>query len=255
MCRVLQFGAAECPGLQGSPFQSVEPAHIIRSPSARRIRLVVADDQPIALAGLEALFRREAQFMVLQHCCNGREVVRTVIAHRPDIVLLSQHITPTDAIDVLRTLKAEGVSVRAILLADRPNGHQFKWAAQLGVYGVVFKTMDPRLVINCVRDVFGGKRRLDLDQGAGGGPNGAASPGEPVTLTRRQFQVARAAASGLSNKELAMQLGVSEGTIKNHLHAIYEKLGLDGRIPLLLYLREKTLAKPDGSPAKPVGGG
>jgi DNA-binding NarL/FixJ family response regulator len=71
---------------------------------------------------------------VLQRCSNGREVVRTVIAHRPDIVLLSRDISPTGAIYVLRTLRAEGVAVRTILLADRPNGDHFKWAVQLGVY-------------------------------------------------------------------------------------------------------------------------
>jgi two-component system, NarL family, nitrate/nitrite response regulator NarL len=165
-----------------------------------------------------------------------------VISHRPDIVLLSREISPTGAVDVLRTLRAEGVSVRTILLADRPNGHHFKWAVQLGVYGVIFKTMAIGLVVKCVRDVFSGKRLLGLEHHAAGkGSAVAASPSEPGTLTRRQLQVARAAASGLSNKELATQLGVSEGTIKNHLHAIYETLGLNGRIPLLLYLREKGL--------------
>jgi DNA-binding NarL/FixJ family response regulator len=180
---------------------------------------------------------------VLQHCSNGREVIRTVITHRPDIVLLSWDISPTGAVDVLRTLRAEGVSVRTILLADRPNGHHFNWAVQLGVYGVVFKTMDARHVVKCVRDVFSGKRLLGLEhQAVAEGSAVAASPSEPGTLTRRQLQVARAAASGLRNKELAIQLGVAEGTIKNHLHAIYDRLGLDGRIALLLYLRGKTLA-------------
>jgi DNA-binding NarL/FixJ family response regulator len=158
-------------------------------------------------------------------------------------VLLNQDITPTGAVDVLRTLRAEGVSVRTILLADRPNGHQFKWAVQLGVYGVVFKTMDARRVVQCVREVLSGKRVLDLGhQATGDDPAVAVSPSELGTLTRRQLEVARAAASGLSNKELATQLGLSEGTIKNHLHAIYERLGVDGRIALLLYLREKSLA-------------
>jgi len=180
---------------------------------------------------------------VLQHCSNGREVVRAVIAHRPDIVLLGRNIPPTGAVAVLRTLRAKGIAVRTILLADRPNGDHFEWALRLGVYGVVFKTMDPPLVINCIRDVFDGKRRLGGDEAAGEGLDVAASPGEPGPLTRRQFEVARAAASGLSNKELAMQLGVAEGTIKNHLHAIYERLDLDGRLALLLYLREKTLAR------------
>ena len=179
---------------------------------------------------------------MLQHCSNGREVVRTVIAYRPDIVLLSRDIFPTGAVDVLRALRAEGVAVRTILLADRPNGDHFKWAVQLGVYGVVFKTMAARLVVNCVRDVFSGKRLLGLDQAASEAPGLAAAPSGPGTLTARQFEVARAAARGLSNKEIATQLRVAEGTIKNHLHAIYERLDVDGRIALLLYLRENALA-------------
>jgi two-component system nitrate/nitrite response regulator NarL len=214
----------------------------IRRPSGRRIRLILADDQPITLAGLDALFSRESEFLVLQRCTNGGEVVRAVIAHRPDVVLLNRNLPPTDAVAVLRELKAEGVTVRTVLLGDRPNGDQFEWAARLGVYGVAFKTMDPRLVVNCVRDVSAGKRRLGSDEAAAEGPAVAARPGEPNTLTRRQFEVARAAASGLSNKELATQLGVSEGTIKNHLHAVYERLQLDGRLALLLYLKEKALA-------------
>jgi DNA-binding NarL/FixJ family response regulator len=213
----------------------------IRRPGGRRIRLILADDQPIALAGLDALFGRESEFLVLQRCTNGQEVVRAVIAHRPDVVVLNRNLPPTDAVAVLRTLKAEGVTVRTVLLGDRPNGDQFEWALRLGVYGVAFKTMDPRLLINCVRDVFGGKCRLGVDA-TGERPAVAASADESSTLTRRQFEVARAAASGLSNKELATQLGVSEGTIKNHLHAVYERLQVDGRLALLLYLREKALA-------------
>jgi two-component system, NarL family, nitrate/nitrite response regulator NarL len=209
----------------------------------RRIRLVLADDQPIALSGLDALFSRESEFLVLPRCRNGSEVVRTVIAHRPDIVLLSLDISPTGVVDVLRSLRAEGVSVRTILLADRPNGHHFNWAVGLGVYGVIFKTMDARLVVKCVKDVLSGKRLLGLEhQAVAKGSAVAASLSEPGTLTRRQLQVARAAASRLSNKELATQLSLTEGTIKNHLHAIYQKVGVDGRIALLLYLREKTLA-------------
>jgi DNA-binding NarL/FixJ family response regulator len=213
----------------------------IRRPSGRRIRLILADDQPIALAGLDALFSRESEFLVLQRCTNGQEVVRAVIAHRPDVVVLNRNLPPTDAVAVLRTLKAEGVTVRTVLLGDRPNGDQFEWALRLGVYGVAFKTMDPRLVINCVKDVFSGKCRLGVEA-AGERPAVAASADESSTLTRRQFEVARAAASGLSNKELATQLGVSEGTIKNHLHAVYERLQVDGRLALLLYLKEKALA-------------
>jgi two-component system nitrate/nitrite response regulator NarL len=208
----------------------------------RRIRLILADDQPITLVGLDALFSRESEFLVLQRCTNGVEVVRAVIAQQPDVMLLNRDLPPTDAVTVLRTLKAEGAAVRTVLLSDRPNGDQFEWALRLGVYGVAFKTMDPRLVVDCVRDVFSGKRRLGHDALPADIPALTPPHGESGALTRRQFEVARAAASGLSNKELATQLGVSEGTIKNHLHAVYERLQLDGRLALLLYLKEKALA-------------
>ena len=88
-----------------------------------------------------------------------------------------------------------------------------------------------------MRDVHAGRQWLDakLNEAAA-----LASGGDALdTLTRRQIEVARAAVSGLSNKELAQRLGVSEGTVKNHLHAIYERLRLEGRLALLLYLKEK----------------
>jgi DNA-binding NarL/FixJ family response regulator len=219
-----------------------EVPSVIERRSRPRIRLIIADDQPIALVGLNALFSRESEFLVLQRCTNGGEVVRAVLAHHPDVLLLNRNLPPTDAVTVLRTLRAEGVTVRTVLLGDRPNGDHFEWALRLGVYGVAFKTMDPRLVVDCVRDVFEGKRRLGDSETAGEVSTVDTSPGEADTLTRRQFEVARAAARGLSNKELATQLGVSEGTIKNHLHAVYERLQVDGRLALLLYLKEKALA-------------
>jgi len=90
-----------------------------------------------------------------------------------------------------------------------------------------------------VRDVHAGRRWLDANVNEAAT---VASGGDALdTLTRRQIEVARAAVSGLSNKELGQRLGVSEGTIKNHLHAIYERLQLEGRLALLLYLKEKAM--------------
>ena len=94
-----------------------------------------------------------------------------------------------------------------------------------------------------MRDVHAGRRWLDANVNEAAT---VASGGDALdTLTRRQIEVARAAVSGLSNKELGQRLGVSEGTIKNHLHAIYERLRLEGRLALLLYLKEKALVSPN----------
>jgi DNA-binding NarL/FixJ family response regulator len=214
-------------------------------PSGRLIRLILADDQPIALAGLDALFRHDSGFLVLQRCANGAQVIRAVIAHRPDILLLAWNLPPTDAIGVVRALRAKQIVVRTILLADSPSAGHFEMAVRLGVQGVVFMTMEPQLVLECVRDVFAGKCRLGGQDVAGEDSEVGASPLEPGALTRRQIEVARAVATGLSNKEVATQLSLSEGTIKNHLHAVYERLNLDNRLELLLYFRQKatTLAR------------
>jgi DNA-binding NarL/FixJ family response regulator len=88
--------------------------------------------------------------------------------------------------------------------------------------------------------VRAGRRWLDSSITSNG--HAPASGRVLATLTRRQIEVARAAVSGLSNKELAQRLGVSEGTIKNHLHAIYERLSLDGRLSLLLHLKHEASA-------------
>jgi DNA-binding NarL/FixJ family response regulator len=229
-------------GPQGAAHVLSAASSVIGRPGRQRIRLVIADDQPIALVGLNELFSRESEFLVLQRCTNGGEVVRAVLAHHPDVILLNRNLPPTDALTVLRTLRTEDATVRTVLLCDRPNGDHFEWALRLGVYGVAFKTMDPRLVVNCVKDAFDGKRQLAGNDAVPENCTVATATDEPGALTRRQFEVARAAARGLSNKELATQLGVSEGTIKNHLHAVYERLQVDGRLALLLYLKEKALA-------------
>src|SRR5262245_44196197 len=113
-----------------------------------------------------------------------------------------------------------------VLLATASNS-KLKEALAFNVEGIVFKQSDPKRLIRCVREVHAGQQWLDakLNEAAA-----LASDGDALDrLTRRQIEVARAAVSGLSNKQLAQRLGVTEGTIKNHLHAIYEQLHLEGR--------------------------
>ena len=215
---------------------------MIRQAQPPRIRLVLADDQPVGLAGLVAVFARESDFVVLQHCSNGGDVLPAVKTHRPDVVLVGRDIPPAGAARVVRALRAEGATARVVLLADEPNGDDFETALWSGISGVVFRTMDLRLIINHVKDVRAGERRIPRPGHAGDISTRAAGGSDLGRLTRRQLEVARAAAKGFSNKEIAAQLGLAEGTIKIHLHAVYEKFGLGGRIALCLYLREKGLA-------------
>lgn len=220
---------------------SITPHGETRRTNGSRISIVIADDHPITLAGLDSLFARETDFNVLARCSDPYEAVKAVTTYQPDVLVLDQEMPVMDGVAVVKQLRRVNPDIRVVLLATRDD-HQLTEALQLGVQGVVYKNVEPRNLTRCVREVSAGRQWVDpaltnqlKERTTNRGP-------VLDTLTRRQFEVARAAVSGLSNKELAQRLGVSEGTIKNHLHAIYERLNVDGRLALLLYLKEKSLA-------------
>jgi len=210
-----------------------------RRPAATRIRIVVVDDHPITLTGLQSLLSNERDFTVVAGCLDAPAALRAVRALEPDIVVIDQEMPVIDGVALLKQLRSTGDETPVVFLATA-NDHKLAEALRCDVQGVVFKHSDPKHLVGCLREVHAGRRWLDSSLRAF---NHQPLPGRvPDTLTPRQIEVARAAVSGLSNKELAQQLGISEGTIKNHLHAIYERLELDGRLALLLYLKEKALA-------------
>ena len=209
---------------------------LARHGAAARARIIVVDDHPITLAGLNVLLA--ADFTVLARCADAHEALRCVRIYAPDVLLIDQDMPAMGGVDVLKQLRAAGDQTPVVLLATANNAKLME-ALAFKVEGIVFKQSDPKHLIRCVREVHAGRRWLDVKVNEAAA---VASDGDALdTLTRRQIEVARAAVSGLSNKELAQRLGVSEGTIKNHLHAIYERLRLEGRLALLLYLKEKAL--------------
>jgi len=204
---------------------------------ASRPRIVIVDDHPITLAGLNFLLA--ADCTVLARCADAHQALRCVRIYEPDVLIIDQDMPAMDGVDVLKQLRAAGDQTPVVLLATANNAKLME-ALAFNVEGIVFKQSEPKCLLRCVREVHAGRQWLDakLNEAAA-----FASGGDALdTLTRRQIEVARAAVSGLSNKELAQRLGVSEGTIKNHLHVIYERLRLQGRLALLLYLKEKARA-------------
>ena len=219
--------------------QSTVAYSSLRRPQVAPLRIIVVDDHPITLEGLNSLLSGERDFCVVASYVDAHEAVRAVRTHKPDVVVIDQEMPKLGGVEILRQLRASGDQTRVVLLANANNPKLIE-ALTLNVDGIVFKHADPKHLVRCLREVRVGRRWLDASLNTA---NAVEEPGEVLdALTRRQIEVARAAVSGLSNKELAQKLGVSEGTIKNHLHAIYERLQIEGRLALLLYLKEKALA-------------
>jgi DNA-binding NarL/FixJ family response regulator len=209
------------------------------------IRLVLADDHPLLLDGLENLFGLEQDIQVLARCGDGVETLRAVREHQPDILILDLRMPRMDGVAVLRAMKKEKLRTRVVLLTVALDEDEVLEAIRLGVRGVVLKEMAPQLMVQCVRKVHAGGewlertsvgRALEKMLRREAGAQHIAG-----LLTPREIEIVRLVASGRRNKAIAETLAISEGTVKLHLHNIYGKLGVDGRVALTLYAQNKGL--------------
>jgi DNA-binding NarL/FixJ family response regulator len=208
------------------------------------IRVVLADDHPVVLEGLEQLFRLEPDITVVGRASNGAETLDVVRKSRPDVLVLDLRMPKLDGVGVVRELQGEDLPTRIVVLTGI-DGDQIQEAIELGVSGVVLKDMAAELLVRAVRQVHAGgtwiernaatktvNRLLQRD---------VATREITAKLTPREIEVARMIAKGLPNKAVADQLRISEGTTKLHLHHVYAKLGLDGRMALARYLQSRGL--------------
>lgn len=211
----------------------------------RRLRLVVADDHPIVLDGIERLFGLEPDFEIVARARTGEEALAAVARHRPDVLLLDVRMPGMGGLAALAALAAESTPTRTILLAAELDAGQIVQAVRAGASGIVLKEMASEVLVEAVREVARGG--LWLDKGEVGralraGLRGGGADETAAALTAREAEIVRMVASGLRNRGIAEQLHISEGTVKVHLHNIYEKLGVDGRLQLTLRAQRLGLA-------------
>jgi DNA-binding NarL/FixJ family response regulator len=209
------------------------------------IRILLADDHPIVLDGLEALFRLESDFAVVGRCLSGDEVLPAVRRQNPDLLLLDIRMPGMDGMEVLRALHRERLATRVVLLAAAFEDDQVVEALRLGVRGMVLKELAPPLLIECVRRVHAGGQWIE-QQASGRALESlirrdTAEKEAGRELTPREIELVRLAASGLRNREMSRRLEISEGTVKMHLHNVYRKLKLENRVALANYARQKGL--------------
>ena len=225
------------------------------------IRLVLADDHPLVLKGLELLFSTEPDFNVLAYCANGELALQAVRQHQPDILVLDLKIPDKDGLTVLRELQRElqreNQPVKAVILTASLDEEEVLEAIRLGVRGVVLKEMAPQLLIQCLRKVHAGEQWLEgrsfgraLDRML---QREAGMRQVAHLLTPKEIALMRLVAQGLDNRQIADALFVGEGTVKVHLHHIYVKLGVRNRVELALYARRKGLESGEGRDSRSTG--
>jgi len=209
------------------------------------ITVVIADDHPLLLDAMENLFRLQKDIKVVTRCLDGDEAVKAVRRHKPDILVLDIRMPRKDGLGVLREMKKEKLPTRVVVLTAALDEEELADAIRLGVRGLVLKELAPKLIVQCIRKVHAGElwlekhsvsRTLEKLLKREAGRNEAVQ-----LLTTREVEIAKQVAAGLRNLEIAKSLFISEGTVKMHLHNIYQKLGVDSRTQLSRYAREKSL--------------
>jgi len=209
------------------------------------IRVALADDHPIVLDGLEQLFRLEPDIEIVARCRDADEALRALRSAVPDVLVLDLLMPGGGGLELLRAVSDTEASTRIVLLTAVVDDDQLLEAIRLGARGVVLKDMAPQLLVDAIREVHSGGEWLE--QGLGGralrrllSREKRASESARL-LSSREREIVRLAATGLRNRAIADRLAISEGTVKVHMHNIYEKLDVNGRIELTNYARENGL--------------
>ncbi len=209
------------------------------------IRIAIADDHALVLHGLKRLFDGEQEFEVVECCGTGAEAIAAARRGNVDVLLLDIKMPGLSGIDVLRTLSAERLKCSTVLLTAALSDSDAVEGLKLGVRGIVLKESSPDTLLECIRRVSRGEQWVDSEtmtraldtitrrESMANDPN--------RTLTARELEIVRMIAQGLRNKAIAERLFISEGTVKIHLHNVYEKLGLDGRLELMLHAQKQGL--------------
>jgi two-component system, NarL family, nitrate/nitrite response regulator NarL len=207
--------------------------------------ILVADDHPIVLEGLDALLRK-FRYSVVALCVNGEEVVKALDEQQlePDIVLLDIHMPPPSGLELASRLKHDGHRPKIVLLTSNIDDKQILAAMQLGVDGIVLKDTASQQLIAALDAVRAGGQWFDGDI-----VRRAVSKAQSVEKSRtatdllspREKDVVQLVARGMSNKEIARELGLTEGTVKFYMHRIYQKLDVDSRAALSAVLRDSVV--------------
>ena len=219
-----------------------------RMPNADKIRIVIADDHTIFRESLCRMLATEDDFEIVGRAGTGKEVVDVVSEERPDILLLDLRMPGEDGLEALKQLRAKKLATRIIVLTAVEEEEQYVQAVRNGARGVVVKQTATDLLIKSVRKVHEGEIWLDAKTTAAvvraftEAKSEVLEQRRPLPLSNREQEVAAWVVQGFLNKEIAEKLYISEQTVKNHLHNIFEKLGVSNRLELALYVMQNESA-------------
>jgi DNA-binding NarL/FixJ family response regulator len=191
---------------------------------SRKIRVLVADDHPLMVAGIVGEVNAQADMIVLAQAADGEEAISLYRTHRPDVTVMDVRMPKLDGIDAIVAIRKEFPKARIIVLTTAIGDVQALRAFKEGAVGYLLKNLVRKELTETIRSVHAGLKRIP--------PDVAQQLAEHLadeTLTVRELDVLRMVAQGKGNKIIASDLEIAENTVKNHIKNILIKLGADDR--------------------------
>lgn len=212
------------------------------------IRVILADDHVVVLQGLKSLIQAEDDLDVVALAQNGDELLECLERYEVDVVVMDLEM-PYHGFQALEEIRRQELPVRVVVLTAFGDGDSIQSALELGAEGFALKTESPVQLIEAIRGVANG--RLIFPRAAqrwiasrrGGTPVKSERADPTGDLTSREWEVLSHLSRGLTNTEIALQLGVSENTVGFHLKNIYSKINVNNRTEAAVWFFET--AKPD----------
>jgi DNA-binding NarL/FixJ family response regulator len=189
-----------------------------------KIRILSVDDHPLLREGIATVLQGQEDMLLVGEAVNGQEAIESFRINRPDVTLIDLQMPVMNGIDAMIAIRREYPDARFIVLTTYQGDVQALRALKAGATGYLLKSMVRKELIETIRTVHAGRRRIP--------PEVAAELAEHVTedaLSEREIEVLRKVAMGTSNKIIASQLRVSEATVKGHMKSILSKLGANDR--------------------------
>ncbi|MBL9199828.1 MAG: response regulator transcription factor [Opitutaceae bacterium] len=194
----------------------------------KKIRILLVDDHAVMRMGLTTAANDASDMDVVADVENGHDAIEAYRRHRPDVVVLDLRLQGMGGVDTIRALREEFKAARILIFTNYAKGEEIYLALKAGAAGFVLKGMPLDRLLEAIRAVHQGSQYIPSEIATRIGERMLAQ------LSPREIEVLQLLARGLSNKEIAAQLGVVEGTVKIHITSIFSKLGVSDRTQALI---------------------
>jgi len=216
------------------------------------IRVVLVDDQQLFRKGVRALLEEEGGFEIVGEAGDGAQGLQIVLATRPDVVLMDVQMPVCTGVEATRNIKAQRPDTRVIVLTVSDADDDLFEAIKAGADGYLLKDLKPEELFRMIKGVLEGETPISPPVASKLLGEFRKRPWRETAqtagseLTQREKEVLQLVASGQSNAEIAARLYIVEGTVKNHLHNILEKLHLQNRVQAAAFAVREGLVQPPG---------